>query len=99
VWKRSAPHETEEPMTGSVVTGIDGSDTAREAASKAAELAATRGVELVVVCAYDKLEVTELNEDGRQYVFTTEESAQTSAQAAISDFQKQYPGLAGRPAC
>jgi|SRR5690348_1371295 len=46
-------------MTGPIVVGVDGTETASHAAATAAELAGALGVTLHVICAYDKNRVAE----------------------------------------
>jgi nucleotide-binding universal stress UspA family protein len=94
---KGPPREREDVMAGVVVTGVDGSEAARDAARKAVELAVSSDAELVVVCAYEKLAVDEVDTDGRTYVFTTEESAQQTAKETIRLFQKSHPDLRARP--
>lgn len=92
-------------MSRVIVTGVDGSKTASEAAVRAAELSVALDAELIVICAFRKLEVEEVEADGRHYVFTTEESAQSTAQEAVRALLLTYPQVRakalaakGRPA-
>jgi nucleotide-binding universal stress UspA family protein len=79
-----------------IVTGVDGSDTAKAAADKAAKLAFALGSELVVVCAYEKLEIQEVD-TGDQYIeFTTEEEAEAIAKRTLTPLVEAYPGLKSR---
>lgn len=66
-------------MTRHIVVGADGSDTARRAVSKAAELAVGLGARLHVVCAYERLEVATLNR-GEQFRYASDEEAQALAE-------------------
>ena len=84
-------------MGGVIVTGVDGSATARAATRKAAALASMTDAELVVVCAFDKLEVEQVEADGREYVFTTQGSAEVTAQESIRALQQVHPTLRATP--
>lgn len=83
-------------MSDVIVTGTDGSETARAATMLAARLAALQQAELVVVSAFEKLQVEEVDADGRRYVFTTEDSASMTAQEAVRQAKLIHPGLNAR---
>jgi nucleotide-binding universal stress UspA family protein len=80
-------------MSNVIVTGVDGSSTAAEATLTAARLAHALDAELLVVCVYDKLNVEQIETDGREYVFTTEESAREVAVESIRTVQQTYPDV------
>ena len=92
-------------MSNVIVTGVDGSPSAAEAALTGARLANALGADLIVVCVYNKLDVDLIETDGREYVFTTEESARELAAESIRTLKVTYPALRasattarGRPA-
>src|SRR5258705_3163944 len=51
------------PMYGTIVVGTDGSETAREAVSQAAELARTVGATVLLVSAYEPVSETRLRQE------------------------------------
>jgi len=64
-------------MQGPIVVGVDGSDTASKAAARAAALATALGVDLHVVCAYGRNEVTEVVGAGSdRWVLSTADDAE-----------------------
>ncbi|MFT4082120.1 MAG: universal stress protein [Nocardioides sp.] len=76
-----------------IITGVDGSDTAADAALAAARLASALDVELVVVCAFDKLEYEEIDTGDQTFEFTTAEWAHNVATRAIVPLKRAYPDL------
>ncbi len=74
-------------MTQHIVVGADGSETARQATRTAATLARALGAELHIVCAYDRLEVSTLNEGNDQFRYASDEEAQTIATGEASRVQ------------
>jgi nucleotide-binding universal stress UspA family protein len=81
-------------MTKTIVTGVDGSDTAAHAARKAAELAGALGAELYVLSAYGKFEVEKFSSGSEEFVITSEKSARKTADAALVSLRREFPGLA-----
>ena len=80
-------------MSNAIVTGVDGSATAAQAALTAARLAKALDADLLVVCVYDKLNIEQVETDGREYVFTTEESARELAVESIRALRGPYPDV------
>jgi nucleotide-binding universal stress UspA family protein len=76
-----------------IVTGVDGSDTAAEAAETAARLAGALGAELLVICAYGRHEVERVQVGAEEYVFSSEGPAQQVASDAIRPLRKNHPDL------
>lgn len=84
-------------MANVVVTGVDGSETAKSAAHTAATLAYALDAELLVVCVYNKLEIEQVEADGREYVFTTQESALELAEQTIQSLRSTLADLKAKP--
>jgi nucleotide-binding universal stress UspA family protein len=89
-------------MTGTIIVGVDGSETAMKAARAAAGLAVGLGATLTVVTAYasDKTEVVELaGEDWT--VSTAAEAAKVAkrvvAQLGAEGFKTTYTAALGKP--
>jgi nucleotide-binding universal stress UspA family protein len=76
-----------------IVTGVDGSATAADAAQTAARLAEALDAELLVVCAYGKHETERLQVGGEEYFITSEAPAQKVASDAVRAVRRQYPDL------
>jgi nucleotide-binding universal stress UspA family protein len=87
------PNVKEYFMSNVIVTGVDGSETARAAALTAAKLALALHAELLVVCVFEKLDLEQVEVDGREYEFTTEESARELAAESIRALKAAYSGL------
>lgn len=90
-------------MTRPVIVGADGSEPARQAVQTAARLALALDAPLVVVCAYEKFEVSTINEGGDAYRYASDEEAQTIAQneaGAVAQAGLTATGVAemGKPA-
>ncbi len=68
-------------MSRTIVVGIDGSDTAARAANTAAELAKALDAKLLLVCAYEKAEVTRIQAGAEEFIFSTEAEARKTAES------------------
>ncbi|NJC23284.1 nucleotide-binding universal stress UspA family protein [Arthrobacter pigmenti] len=84
-------------MTGTVIVGVDGSETAFKAASRAAAVAAGLGVELTVVSAHarDNTEVVEIGSE--TWVLDDAERALEVASKVADKLRKEHPDLSIRP--
>jgi nucleotide-binding universal stress UspA family protein len=76
-----------------IVTGVDGSETAAKAARAAARLAAGLGADLTIITAYGKLEVERIRVGAEEYVLSNEASAETIANQTVLALQQEHPGL------
>lgn len=87
-------------MTITIITGVDGSDTAEVAAAKAAELAQKLDTELHVLSAYGKYAAETFSSGGEKIVFSTVQDAERVVSTTIANLRKNFPGLAlsGGPA-
>jgi nucleotide-binding universal stress UspA family protein len=85
-------------MAGIVLVGVDGSETAYKAASRAAELAGGLGVELVVLSAHvkDNTEIVKIGSD--TYILDDAERALSLAGRVADQLREQYPDISIRPA-
>jgi nucleotide-binding universal stress UspA family protein len=81
-------------MIKTIVTGVDGSETAAQAARKAAELAAASGAELHVLSAYGKFEMQTFSSGHEEFTITSEEIARKTAEAALTWLRGEFPALA-----
>ena len=81
-------------MSRTIITGVDGSDTAAAAAHKAAELAQALDAELYVLCAYGKFEVEKFSEGSDEYILTTRDDAKRVAARAVLALRGEFPTLA-----
>jgi len=77
---------------GVIIVGVDGSDTATQAAMTAARMAAAFGKELKVVSAYGKFEVETVGED-EELTFSTASEARSVADSIIEKILAEHPGL------
>jgi len=77
---------------GVIIVGVDGSDTATQAALTAARLAAGLGSELRVVSAYGKFEVETVGDD-EELTFSTASEARSVAEGIIEKIRAAHPGL------
>lgn len=68
-------------MSRTIVVGVDGSDTAARAANTAAELAKALGAKLLLVCAYEKAEVTRIQAGSEEFMFSSEAEARKTAES------------------
>src|SRR5690348_15700026 len=86
-------------MTGPIVVGVDGTETASHAAATAARLASALGVTLHVICAYDKNRVTEVVGEGTdRWIFSTSEEAQRVAEREAIKIRATAPDVVSRAA-
>ena len=79
-------------MFNTVITGVDGTDAANDAARRAAELAMATGATLHVVCAYGKYEVERL-EKPEDFLFTTASEAETVVDDTSQMLLGEFPNL------
>ena len=79
-------------MFNTVITGVDGTDTAYNAARRAAEIALATGATLHVVSAYGKYEIERL-EEPEDFLFTTASEAQDIVSDATQVLLGEFPGL------
>ncbi len=80
-------------MIKTIVTGVDGSETAARAARRAAELAAATGAELHVLSAYGKYEVDTFSSGDEEIVFTTAKDAERAAASTMAELRRDFPGV------
>lgn len=85
-------------MTGSVIVGVDGSETAYKAASRAATLAEGLDAELVVVSAHitGNTEVVHIGND--TWILDDAEQALKLAEQVAMKLREQHPSVTVRPA-
>lgn len=85
-------------MTGSVIVGVDGSETAYKAASRAATLAEGLDSELVVVSAHitGNTEVVRIGND--TWILDDAEQALKLAEQVAVKLREQHPSVKVRPA-
>lgn len=92
-------------MTKIIVTGVDDSDTAAEAARTGARLAAALGARLHILSAYGNLEAETLNIGTDEILVSNEQEAEQTAHKVVADIRAEYPSVEithaaaeGRPA-
>lgn len=89
-------------MSGTVVVGVDGSDTARKAAEAARDLATALGATLHVVSAYDSDRSGVFGSGSDTWLVTdadkAEHIARTVADTLGGDVRITHAAAAGRPA-
>ena len=90
-------------MAGPIIVGVDGSDTAAQAARVAGELARGLGVAVHCVSAYDKDASFAVAEGSDQWDVTSHDRAQELAnQAAVGQvgdgLEVTHAGVVGKPA-
>lgn len=85
-------------MAGNVVVGVDGSDTAYKAASRAATLAEGLGAELVVLSAHitGNTEIVKIGSE--TWVLDDAERALEMAEQVADKLRGQHPAVKIRPA-
>lgn len=85
-------------MAGNVVVGVDGSETAYKAASRAATLAGALGAELVVLSAHitGNTEIVKIGSE--TWVLDDAERALELAQRIAAKLRQEHPGVEIRPA-
>ncbi|MEE6281942.1 universal stress protein [Georgenia sunbinii] len=81
-------------MARTIITGVDGSESAARAAHRAAELADALGAELHVLSAYGKLEVEKIDTGAEQFIIDSMTDAERVARRVVDDLQGAFPGLA-----
>ena len=79
-------------MSGTVIVGVDGSDTSFKAATRAATIAAGLGADLSVVTAHakDNTEVVKIGSD--TWILDDAEQAKKLAEKAASQLRQVVPG-------
>lgn len=80
-------------MSRTIVTGVDGSESAARAARTAAELANALGAKLHVLSAYGKYEVDTFSSGQEEIVFTSVKDAERTAESTVIDLRRDFPGL------
>jgi nucleotide-binding universal stress UspA family protein len=85
-------------MSEPIVTGVDGSETAARAARAAARMASALDAELVVVCAYRRLEVERVQAGAEEFIFSTDDAAERVAEKVVRELVAEHPGLRARAA-
>lgn len=81
-------------MSGTVIVGVDGSETANKAATRAATVAAGLGADLVVITAHtkDNTEVVQIGSD--TWILDDAEQAQKLAEKSAVKLRELVPGAA-----
>lgn len=79
-----------------IITGVDGSATAAEAATTAARLAVATDAQLIVVSAYERLEHKDPGPGGHDDSTSSEDAALDIAHAAIAALTATFPDLRAR---
>lgn len=79
-------------MFNNIITGVDGTDTAYNAAQRAAEMAQVTGATLHLVTAYGKYEVERI-EGPEEFLFSTESDAETIVRDAKQALLGEFPDL------
>lgn len=79
-----------------VITGVDGTDTALNAAREAAQLASATGALLVVASAYPGGDVERVTAGSDTFVYSSESAARQVAENAASTLRSEYAPLAVR---
>jgi len=89
-------------MSGIIVVGVDGSDTAKRAAEAARDLAAALGASLHVVSAFDSDRTEVFGSGSDQWIVSdadaAEQVARTVADSLGSSVAVTYSAARGRPA-
>jgi nucleotide-binding universal stress UspA family protein len=80
-------------MTVKIVTGVDGTEPAMQAARTAARLALALDGELYVVSAFGKVDTIEVHAEGHDFVVTPEQDALRMAQQTATRLQEEFPTL------
>jgi nucleotide-binding universal stress UspA family protein len=80
-------------MTVRILTGVDDTDTATEAARTAARLAVGLGAELHVISAYGHIDAIDVRTEGKEFRVTPEEDAQRVADATAVLLREEFPAL------
>jgi len=85
--------EQEHMVSKTIVTGVDGSETAAEAARTAAELALALGAKLIVLSAFGKLEVERFTSGSEEFVLSNEKDAQQIADDTVARLHVDFPDI------
>jgi hypothetical protein len=77
----------EKPVSQTIVVGVDGSETAAQAARTAAELAFALGAKLHVLSAFDKFESETFTSGEEEIFFTTAKKAERTATSVMTELR------------
>lgn len=80
-------------MENIIIVGVDGSETARHAAERAAQLAADTGARLHVVTAFDDDTVEEINVGGDRWVISSADDAVNTAESEAGRLRSAVPEI------
>lgn len=80
-------------MTTTIVTGVDGSDTALEAARQGARLATALRARLYVLSAYGNVDNRRVQAEAETFVLNPKADAFRAAEAAAQQLRVEFPGL------
>lgn len=80
-------------MTSTIITGVDDSTTAAEAARKAARLASALGGELHLICAYGKFESTTFESGPEKFHYSNDEEALKTAKTVARGLRGDFADL------
>jgi nucleotide-binding universal stress UspA family protein len=103
VWLDALVDPEEHFMTGIIVVGVDGSDTALKAAQAARELAASLGAALHVVSAFDSDKTEIYSSGGDQWIVSDAGNAEKVAKGVADSLRTEgvtvtYAAARGKPA-
>jgi nucleotide-binding universal stress UspA family protein len=76
-----------------IITGVDGSETAAIAARRAAEITVALEGRLHVISAYGKYEMERFSSGEEEFVVTSEDQANRTAGRVASDLRRDFPAL------
>lgn len=80
-------------MLTTIVTGVDDSEPAANAARKAAALAQVAGARLYVLTAYERLEIDRITSGSDEFIVTTEADALRTASDVAAMLRSAMPDL------
>ncbi|WP_028661293.1 universal stress protein [Nocardioides insulae] len=80
-------------MISTIVTGVDGTDTAREAARTAARLAQTHGAALHLLSAFGPVDVKRVNTEGVKVAIDFKQPAEQTASEETALLRSEFPDL------